>query len=248
MATKTKTKNQFADMVKDSPTKNHKTRQNASNQQKNAEIMETSSNSQFIAQGAKLDPKETEKTAENSAEKNEKKTAENSADSLKDFATKFYGENIDAIHFEFCLQSLQKAMAQYYSAYWYPMFEQFMYHTQNCTRTFVNSCDEKTEKDPTTKAIFFENKNTGEQSKLYKIAIDIPTTVAAMVARFNAFKTFAQKSGLKCYRDIQSYEKRNNEKNKQQKAIDNMSDDMLLEIVAKRKGMTLVELKKLMGI
>lgn len=258
MATRTKQARQFNEIVSDVPTKGHKTRNSSKSQSINQTIMENSSNEKLLSIAQKQDEKQEQKptilqaskngngndTNGNGNDTNEQKTLV----SLKDFANDMFQNWQNIVLRDLCLNCLKYALMQVYGT----QKGKFVYfgfcrETENGKFSFANNVDETIKNDSETREVSYTitKGTTTTKYQYFKYVGETCTTVASIIARFNAWFNYNKKINNVYVREILNEERKNASETKAQKAIENIDENTALKLLAEKLGVTVDAIKAL---
>lgn len=258
MATKTKQAKQFNEIASDVPTKGHKTRQSSNSQSINQTIMENSSNEKLLSLAQKQDERnEPEQTvlqaSKNGNDTNEPKNGNDTNEqktlvSLKDFANDMFKDWENIVLRDLCLECLKYALMQVYGT----QKGRFVYfgfcrETENGKFSFANNVDETIKNDSETREVSYTitKGTTTTKYQYFKFVGETCTTVASIIARFNAWLNYNKKINNVYVREILNEERKNVNETKAQKAIENIDEDTAYKLLAEKLGITVDMLKAL---
>lgn len=258
MATTTKQAKQFQEIASEVPTKGHKTRHNQKSQSQNFSIMNNSTNEDLIKLGQKQDERNEQKetilqASKNGNDSNEPKNGNDSNEqktlvSLKDFATDMFNDCETFILRELCLNCLQYALMQVYGT----QKGKFVYfgfcrETENGKFSYANNVDETIKNDSETKEVSYTitKGTTTTKYQYFRYVGETCTTIASIIARFNAWFNYNKKINNVYVREILNEERKNASETKAQKAIENIDEDTAYKLLAEKLGVTVEMIKAL---
>ena len=227
--TKTKTLKNFEEISSDVTKKNHKKRQNQSDKQTNSNIMENSTNNQMIAAAAKYDAPAT-----NDAPANDNEI------SIKKYATEIFEDFKEITFHSLCMESLLYALQKMYGAQkGHFVYYGFVKETENGKYNYANNVDEKIKNDVSTKEITLKvtKGNTTTIYTWFRFFDGFSTTVASIVAKYNAWFNFCKRTNNAYIRDIINIDKEQKEQNKLNNTINNASDEMLINALMNNEAL-----------